>query len=161
MNLKGMTKEQLRALQKAIKDEIGTLGGGKSTKADEVRKIVDELKPFTESIDAAKDAYIAKGFNVEIKKNKNGLVTKWSLKRGKSTSEERTMTVEEFKKVLNRLGDEEFGSKQIKNALIAMELFNRKLQPTLGLALKGTYGKLIEKANDEIRGPSVRYRKVK
>ncbi len=90
-----------------------------------------------------------------------GLVTKWSLKRGKSTSEERTMTVDEFKKVLNRLGDEEFGSKQIKNALIAMELFNRKLQPTLGLALKGTYGKLIERANNETRGPGVRYRKVK
>ena len=161
MNLEGLTKEQLKALRDQIQSTIRTMPGGKSTKADEVRKMVEELKPFTDSINAAKDAYIAKGFNVEIKTNKNGLVTKWSLKRGKNTSEERTMTIDEFKKALNRLGDEEFGSMHIKNALVAMELFNRKLQPTLGLALKGTYGKLIERANNETRGPGVRYRKVK
>ena len=159
--IKGITDPAvLKAILDAAKYKKTEIGG-RVKKVDEGKKLAEELKEFTNSVFAAKDAYIAKGFNVEIKTNKNGLVTKWSLKRGKSTSEERTMTVEEFKKVLNRLGDEEFGSKQIKNALIAMELFNRKLQPTLGLALKGTYGKLIERANDETRGPGVRYRKVK
>jgi hypothetical protein len=72
------------------------------------------------------------------------------------------MSVQEFNSIVDRLGDRDFSSKDIMNALIGSGIGNRKLQPTLGNILKGLYGEpIIEKANEYTRGPGVRYRKVK
>ena len=135
--------------------------GGRIKKEDPAKKLAEELQEFTNNIFSAKDAYVSKGLTVEIKTNKNGLVTKWVLKRNPNASAVRTMTVDEFKSILGRLGDGELKSSDIQNALIGSGIGARKLQPTLGNILRGMYGPLIEKANDEVRGPGVRYRKVK
>ena len=157
-----MSKEELKALKAAIQAELGLLGGQKNAKAEKARLTAEELKPFTDNIVAAKEEYESKGFNVSITTNKNGLVTKWALKRTKGADAEKTMSVDEFRKVIVRLGDKEFSSKDILNALIGSGIGARKLQPTLGNILKGLYGEpLIEKANEDTRGPGVRYRKVK
>ena len=75
---------------------------------------------------------------------------------------EKTMTMQEFNSIVHRFGNEEFGSKHIQNALIGSGIGLRKLQPTLGLILKGMYGESpIEKVPGVDKGPGVRYRKVK
>jgi hypothetical protein len=72
------------------------------------------------------------------------------------------MSVQEFNSIVNLLGDGELSSKDIHDALAKGGIGARKLQPTLGLILKGMHGEpLIEKANEDTRGPGVRYRKVK
>ena len=162
MDFTGKTKAELRALKIALQEQIRSLGGTLNAKAEKARVTTEELKPFTDNILAAKEAYESKGFIVEIKTSKSGLITKWALKRTKSNDAEKTMSVDEFRKVIVRLGDKEFSSKDILNALIGSGIGARKLQPTLGNILKGLYGEpLIEKANEDTRGPGVRYRKVK
>ena len=74
----------------------------------------------------------------------------------------KTMSVQEFNSIVNILGDGELSSKDIQNALNKSGIGARKLQPTLGLIIKGIFGKSpIEKLKYETRGPGVRYRKVK
>jgi len=135
--------------------------GGRVKKVDEGKKLAEELQEFTNTIHAAKDAYVSKGFNVEIKTNKNGLVTKWSLKRSNTIGGVKTLRYEEFTSILGRLGDSEFGSKQIMNALIGSGIGARKLQPTLGLILRGSNGPSpIEKVPGTDKAGTL-YRKVK
>ncbi len=161
MDIKNMTKEQLKALKAQIQAELGLLGGQNGGKAEKARLTAEELKPFTDNIIAAKAEYESKGFNVEIKTNKNGLVTKWSLKRSNTIGGVKTLRYEEFTSVLGRLGDTEFGSKQIMNALIGSGIGARKLQPTLGLILRGSNGPSpIEKVPGTDKAGTL-YRKVK
>ena len=161
MEFKNMTKEQLKALKAQIQAELGLLGGKGNGKAEKARLTAEELKPFTDNIIAAKEAYESKGFIVEIKTNKNGLVTKWALKRNNTIGAEKAMSVDEFRKILVRLGDKEFSSRDIKNALIGSGIGDRKLQPTLGLILKGMHGDIgVQKVDGVDKGPGVRYIKV-
>ena len=156
-----MSKEELKALKIAIQVELGLLGGKGNAIAEKARLIAEELKPFTDNIVAAKEEYVSKGFNVSITTNKNGLVTKWALKRTKGADAEKTMSVDEFRKVIVRLGDKEFSSKDILNALIGSGIGARKLQPTLGNILKGMFGDMgVQKVAGTDKGPGVRYIKV-
>jgi hypothetical protein len=160
--IKGITDPAvIKAILDAAKGKKAEIGG-RVKKVDEGKKLAEELQEFTNTIHAAKDAYVSKGFNVEIKTNKNGLVTKWSLKRSNTIGAVKTMSVDEFQKILVRLGDKEFSSKDIKNALIGSGIGDRKLQPTLGLILKGMHGNIgVQKVDGVDKGPGVRYIKVK
>ena len=161
MEIKNMTKEQLKALKAQIQVELDLLGGKGNGKAEKARLTAEELKPFTDNIIAAKEAYESKGFNVSITKNKNGLVIKWALKRTKGADAEKTLGYDEFTKVLGLLGDGEFSSKDISRALMNSDIGPRKLQPTLGLILRGVNAPSpIEKVPGTDKG-GTKYRKVK
>ena len=161
MELKKMSKEELKALKTAIQVELGLLGGKGNANAEKARLIAEELKPFTDNIVAAKEAYDSKGFNVSITTNKNGLVTKWALKRTKGADAEKTLGYDEFTKVLALLGNGEFSSKDINKALTNSDIGPRKLQPTLGLILKGVNAPSpIEKVPGTDKAGTL-YRKVK
>ena len=156
-----MSKEELKALKIAIQVELGLLGGKGNAIAEKARLIAEELKPFTDNIIAAKEAYDSKGFNVSITTNKNGLVTKWALKRTKGADAEKTLGYDEFTKVLALLGNGEFSSKDINKALTNSDIGPRKLQPTLGLILKGVNAPSpIEKVPGTDKAGTL-YRKVK
>ena len=161
MELKKMSKEELKALKTAIQVELGLLGGKGNANAEKARLIAEELKPFTDNIVAAKAAYDSKGFNVSITTNKNGLVTKWALKRTKGADAEKTLGYDEFTKVLALLGNGEFSSKDINKALTNSDIGPRKLQPTLGLILRGVNAPSpIEKVPGTDKAGTL-YRKVK
>ena len=161
MELKKMSKEELKALKIAIQVELGLLGGKGNANAEKARLIAEELKPFTDNIVAAKAAYDSKGFNVSITTNKNGLVTKWALKRTKGADAEKTLGYDEFTKVLALLGNGEFSSKDINKALTNSDIGPRKLQPTLGLILRGVNAPSpIEKVPGTDKAGTL-YRKVK
>ena len=128
--------------------------------------LAKQLEETTQSIINAHKLYREKGFDVEIRIcHDTGLISKWSL-RSKypmrpKTAAAKIMTRQEFYDILNRL-DDVFSSRDIQNALIATNIGPRRLQPTLGFIIKGIFGKpQIEMVNQGIRGPSVRYRKVK
>ena len=137
--------------------------------------LAKELEEATQSIINAHKLYQEKGFDVEFRIcSRTGLMSKWILKNKfpKRIKDEgnglnnvaavKTMLVKEFNSIVNHLGDGEFSSKDIQNALNKSGIGARKLQPTLGLIIKGIFGKSpIEKLNYETRGPGVRYRKVK
>ena len=161
MELKKMSKEELKALKIAIQVELGLLGGKGNANAEKARLTAEELKPFTDNIVAAKEAYDSKGFNVSITTNKNGLVTKWALKRTKGADAEKTLGYDEFTKVLALLGNGEFSSKDINKALTNSDIGPRKLQPTLGLILRGVNAPSpIEKVPGTDKAGTL-YRKVK
>ena len=161
MELKKMSKEELKALKAAIQAELGLLGGKGNANAEKARLTAEELKPFTDNIIAAKEAYDSKGFNVSITTNKNGLVTKWALKRTKGADAEKTLGYDEFTKVLALLGNGEFSSKDINKALTNSDIGPRKLQPTLGLILRGVNAPSpIEKVPGTDKAGTL-YRKVK
>ena len=150
---------------------------------DEVRKekvletigIAKELEHLAEIFKNAQRLYAEKGFTVELRfDSSTGLISKWILKNRfpkrfkdegnglNNVAAVKTMLVKEFNSIVNSLGDGEFSSKDIQNALNKSGIGARKLQPTLGLIIKGIFGKSpIEKLNYETRGPGVRYRKVK
>lgn len=156
-----MSKEELKALKTAIQVELGLLGGKGNAIAEKARLIAEELKPFTDNIVAAKEEYVSKGFNVSITTNKNGLVTKWALKRTKGADAEKTLGYDEFTKVLALLGNGEFSSKDINKALTNSDIGPRKLQPTLGLILRGVNAPSpIEKVPGTDKAGTL-YRKVK
>ena len=156
-----MSKEELKALKIAIQVELGLLGGKGNANAEKARLIAEELKPFTDNIVAAKEEYVLKGFNVSITTNKNGLVTKWALKRTKGADAEKTLGYDEFTKVLALLGNGEFSSKDINKALTNSDIGPRKLQPTLGLILRGVNAPSpIEKVPGTDKAGTL-YRKVK
>jgi hypothetical protein len=162
MDFTGKTKAELRAMKLALQAHIRSLGGTVNANAEKARLTAEELKPFTDNIIAAKEAYNSKGFNVSITTNKNGLVTKWALKRTKGADAEKTLGYDEFTKVLGLLGNGEFSSKDINMALTNSDIGPRKLQPTLGLILRGVNAPSpIEKVPGTNKGPGVRYRKVK
>lgn len=137
--------------------------------------VAKELEYFVEIFKDAQRLYAEKGFVVElVLDGQTGLISKWILKnrfpkylkvdsgRLKKLPPEKTMTMQEFNSIVHRFGNEEFGSKHIQNALIGSGIGLRKLQPTLGLILKGMYGESpIEKVPGVDKGPGVRYRKVK
>ena len=144
-------------------------------KAAKTIVIAKELESFVEIFKDAQRLYAEKGFAVElVLDGQTGLISKWILKnrfpkhlkvdsgRLKKLPPEKTMTMQEFNSIVDRFGNEEFGSKHIQNALIGSGIGLRKLQPTLGLILKGMYGESpIEKVPGVDKGPGVRYRKVK
>ncbi len=161
MDFTGKTKAELRAIKVAIQQQILLLGGKGTGKGEQARLTAEELKPFTDNIIAAKEAYVSKGFNVSIKTNKNGLVTKWALKRTKGADAEKTLGYDEFTKVLGLLGNGEFSSKDISRALVNSDIGPRKLQPTLGLILRGVNAPSpIEKVPGTDKG-GTKYRKLK
>jgi hypothetical protein len=128
--------------------------------------LAKQLKEATESIINAHKLYQEKGFDVEIRICPDtGLLSKWSL-RSKypmrpKVAAENLMTRQEFYDILNRL-DDVFSNRDIHKALLESNIGPRKLQPTLGFIIQGMFGKpQIEMVNQGIRGPSVRYRKVK
>jgi hypothetical protein len=128
--------------------------------------LAKQLEEATESIINAHKLYQEKGFDVEIRICPDtGLLSKWSL-RSKypmrlKVAAEQSMTRQEFYDILNRL-DDVFSNRDIHKALLESNIGPRKLQPTLGFIIKGMFGKpQIEMVNQGIRGPSVRYRKVK
>jgi len=150
---------------------------------DEIRKekvlktigIAKELESLVQLFKDAQKMYADKGFSVNlIFDPETGLISKWILKNRfpkrikndgnglNNVAAFKTMSVQEFNSIVDRLGDRDFSSNDIMNALIGSGIGVRKLQPTLGNILKGLYGEpLIEKANEYTRGPGVRYRKVK
>jgi hypothetical protein len=128
--------------------------------------LAKQLEEATESIINAHKLYQEKGFDVEIRICRDtGLLSKWNLiskypMRPKLAAA-KLMTRQEFYDILNRL-DDVFSSRDIQNALLESNIGPRRLQPTLGFIIKGMFGKpQIEMVNQGIRGPSVRYRKVK
>jgi len=158
----------LKKKQKALK----SLRPNRDEKANTIAK---ELEPYSVNVRAAMEAYRSKGFDVKIEVGENGLIKKWSLKgkypkrnlNGGGAEEApgndiKTMRYEEFTSILGRLGDSEFSSKEIKNALIGSGIGVRKLQPTLGNILRGIEGPSpIEKVAGTDKGPGVRYIRVK
>ena len=135
MDFSGKTAAELREIQRIIRDTIRQIPGTGSAKAEKARLMAEELKPFNDSIIAAKTAYESKGFIVEIKTSKKGLISKWSLKRGNTVEAEKGMSPKEFESIFSKLNDNQFSAKDIKKALNASGIGARKLQPTLGLAL--------------------------
>lgn len=128
--------------------------------------LAKQLEEATQSIINAHKLYQEKGFDVEIRICRDtGLLSKWNL-RSKYPMRPRVIPIkimhyEEFRTILNRLSDV-FSSKDIHNALLESNIGPRRLQPTLGFIIKGMFGKpQIEMVNQGIRGPSVRYRKLK
>jgi hypothetical protein len=135
MDFSGKTAAELREIQRILKDVIRNTPGAGNAKAENARLLAEELKPFNDSIEAAKTAYESKGFIVEIKISKKGLISKWSLKRGNTVEAEKGMSPQEFQSIFSKLNDNQFSAKDIKKALIASGIGARKLQPTLGIAL--------------------------
>ena len=169
-----MSEEEMRLKIKEYQDAIRNRKKLKTNRKDQAVKLANELSSVTETVFAAQRAYAEKGFEVIIEtSSETGLITKWKLKnkypqrvraagRGvNNVAPVKTMSVQEFNSIVDRFGNEEFGSKHIQNALIGSGIGLRKLQPTLGLILKGMYGESpIEKVPGVDKGPGVRYRKV-
>lgn len=128
--------------------------------------LAKELEEATQSIINAHKLYQEKGFDVEIKIcSRTGLMSKWNLKSKypmrTGLTPAKSMHYEEFRTILNRL-DDVFSSKDIHNELIKSNIGPRRLQPMLGLIIKGMHGESpIELVPGTYRGPGVRYRKVK
>jgi hypothetical protein len=141
---------------------------------DEVRKekagktiiVAKELESFVEIFKDAQRLYAEKGFAVELVLDREtGLISKWILKnrfpKRLGVAPIKVMHYEEFRTILNRL-DDVFSSKDIHKALIESNIGPRRLQPMLGLIIKGMHGESpIELVPGTYRGPGVRYRKVK
>ena len=166
-----------------LKDLIGGFIGTpiprpkpKTNREEKIIALAKQLEEANQSIINAHILYQEKGIDVEIRICRDtGLISKWKLKNkypkrivvggggvNNSVPADKTMSVQEFNSIVNHLGDGEFSSKDIQNALNKSGIGARKLQPTLGLIIKGIFGKSpIEKLNYETRGPGVRYRKVK
>ena len=166
----------IEAFLRQLKARKAKLKAIKPNKVEKAKEAAVKLSAFTDGIYAAQKAYEDLGFAVELETSlETGLVTKWKLKNkypkrivvggggvNNSVPADKTMSVQEFNSIVNHLGDGEFSSKDIQNALNKSGIGARKLQPTLGLIIKGIFGKSpIEKLNYETRGPGVRYRKVK
>ena len=166
----------IEAFLRQLKAQKAKLKAIKPNKVEKAKEAAVKLSAFTDGIYAAQKAYEDLGFAVELEtSSETGLITKWKLKNkypkrivvgggvGNSrVQNDKTMSVQEFNSIVNLLGDGELSSKDIQDALTKGGIGARKLQPTLGLILKGMYGEpLIEKANEDTRGPGVRYRKVK
>ena len=169
-----MSEEEMRRKIQEYKDELRKRKKLKINRKDQAVKLANELSSVTESVFAAQRAYAEKGFEVIVEiSEETGLVTKWKLKNKypkrnrvsggiKNAAAPKTMSVQEFNSIVDRLGDGELSSKDITNALIGSGIGVRKLQPTLGLILKGMHGvSRIEKVPGTDKGPGVRYRKVK
>ena len=128
--------------------------------------LAKELEEATQSIINAHKLYQEKGFDVEIRIcSRTGLISKWNLKSKypmhTGLVPAKIMHYEEFCTILNRL-DDVFSSKDIHKALIESNIGPRRLQPMLGLIIKGMHGESpIELVPGIYRGPGVRYRKVK
>ncbi len=166
---------QLQYMINALKAQYKAVTKVKTNRKEQAVKLGNELASVTESIFAAQRAYADKGFEVIIETSQEtGLVTKWKLKNKypqrvraggggvNNVASVKTMSVQEFNSIVDRLGDGELSSKDITNALIGSGIGVRKLQPTLGLILKGMHGESrIEKVPGTDKGPGVRYRKVK
>ena len=170
-----MSEEEIRIKIQEYQDELRKRKKLKTNRKDHAVKLANELSAVTETVFAAQKAYAEKGFEVIIEtSSETGLITKWKLKNKypqrvraggggvNNVASLKTMSVQEFNSIVNLLGDGELSSKDIQDALTKGGIGARKLQPTLGLILKGMHGEpLIEKANEDTRGPGVRYRKVK
>ena len=149
---------------------------------DEIRKakvlktigIAKELESLVEIFQNAQKLYAEKGFSVKLRfDSETGLISNWTLKNRfpkrikddgnglNNVDAVKTMSVQEFNSILNRL-DDVFSSKDIHNELIKSNIGPRRLQPMLGLIIKGMHGESpIELVPGTYRGPGVRYRKVK
>lgn len=169
-----MSEEEMRLKIKEYQDAIRNRKKLKTNRKDQAVKLANELSSVTETVFAAQRAYAEKGFEVIIEtSSETGLITKWKLKnkypqrvraagRGvNNVAPVKTMSVQEFNSIVNRLGDGELSSKDIMNALIESGIGARKLQPTLGLILRGMHGEpAIKKVAGTDKGPGVRYIKV-
>lgn len=165
---------QLQFMIKALKDQYKSVTKVKINRKDQAVKLANELSSVTETVFAAQRAYAEKGFEVIIEtSSETGLITKWKLKNKypqrvraagggvNNVAPVKTMSVQEFNSIVNRLGDGELSSKDIMNALIGSGIGARKLQPTLGLILRGMHGEpAIKKVAGTDKGPGVRYIKV-
>ena len=158
-----------RSIEDIRRDEV------RKEKASKTIVIAKELEFLVEKFKDAQRLYAEKGFAVELLLDREtGLISKWILKnrfpkhmkvdsgKSKPIVAVKTLHYQEFISILVRLEDHEFSSRDIMNALIGSGIGVRKLQPTLGLILKGMHGKSpIEKVPGVEKGPGVRYRKVK
>lgn len=165
----------IEAFLRQLKDQKKKLKSIKPNKVEKAKEAALKLSAFTDSIYAAQKAYEELGFAVELEtSSETGLITKWKLKNKypqrvraggggvNNVAAVKTMSVQEFNSIVNRLGDGELSSKDIQDALKDSGIGARKLQPTLGLILKGMHGESpIEKIPGVDKGPGVRYRKVK
>ena len=165
----------IEAFLRQLKAQKAKLKAIKPNKVEKAKDAAVKLSSHTDSIYAAQKAYEELGFAVELEtSSETGLVTKWKLKNkypkrivvggggvNNSVPADKTMSVQEFNSILNRL-DDVFSSKDIHNELIKSNIGPRRLQPMLGLIIKGMHGESpIELVPGIYRGPGVRYRKVK
>jgi len=162
----------LEQLLKQIKDQKKAIKADVRKQRTDVIAIAQTLAPATQSVLDAVKAYEEKGFFVDIETDeKTGLIRKWKLKNRRpkiqkiggatrNQSSIKQMKPNEFQQILSRLPDE-FGAKDIMNALIGSGIGERKIQPTFGNIIKGMFGEMgVEKVPGMDQGPSVRYRKV-
>ena len=169
-----MSEEEIRIKIQEYQDELRKRKKLKTNRKDHAVKLANELSSVTETVFEAQKAYAEKGFEVIIEtSSETGLITKWKLKNKypqrvraggggvNNVAAVKTMSVQEFNSIVNRLGDGELSSKDIMNALIGSGIGARKLQPTLGLILRGMHGEAaIKKVAGTDKGPGVRYIKV-
>lgn len=162
----------LEKLQQQIRDQKKALKAEARKQRTDVIAIAQTLAPATQNVLDAVKAYEEKGFFVDIEiDEKTQLIRKWKLKNRRpkkqniggttrNQSSIKQMKPNEFQQILSRLPDE-FGAKDIMNALIGSGIGERKLQPTFGNIIKGMFGDMrVEKVPGMDQGPSVRYRKV-
>ena len=148
---------------------------------DEIRKakvlktigIAKELESLVEIFQNAQKLYAEKGFSVKLRfDSETGLISNWTLKNRfpkrikddgnglNNVDAVKTMSVQEFNSILNRL-DDVFSSKDIHNELIKSNIGPRRQQPMLGLIIKGMNGESpIEKVPGTDKAGTL-YRKVK
>ena len=169
-----MSEEEIRLKIQEYQDELRKRKKLKTNRKDHAVKLANELSSVTETVFEAQKAYAEKGFEVIIEtSSETGLITKWKLKNKypqrvraggggvNNVAAVKTMSVQEFNSIVNRLGDGKLSSKDIMNALIGSGIGIRKLQPTLGLILRGMHGEpAIKKVAGTDKGPGVRYIKV-
>ena len=157
--------QQIKNQKKLIKEEA------RKQRVDVVA-IAQSLAPATQSVFDAQKAYEEKGFFVDIETDeKTGLIRKWKLKNRRpkkqgaaggirSQASVKQLRPDEFKQILSRLPDT-FGAAEIRDALIASGIGDRKLQPAFGNILKGVFGDIgVVKVPGADKGPGVRYKKV-
>ena len=163
----------LEKLQQQIRDQKKALKAEARKQRTDVIAIAQTLAPATQNVLDAVKAYEEKGFYVDIEiDEKTQLIRKWKLKNRRpkiqkiggatrNQSSIKQMKPNEFQQILSRLPDE-FGAKDIINALTGSGIGERKIQPTFGNIIKGMFGDMgVEKVPGIDKGPSVRYRKVK
>ena len=169
-----MSEEEIRLKIQEYQDELRKRKKLKTNRKDHAVKLANELSSVTETVFEAQKAYAEKGFEVIIEtSSETGLITKWKLKNKypqrvraagggvNNVAAVKTMSVQEFNSIVSRLGDGKLSSKDIMNALIGSGIGIRKLQPTLGLILRGMHGEpAIKKVAGTDKGPGVRYIKV-
>ena len=156
---------KLKASKKALKE------AAKKQKLDVVA-IANTLASVTQSVLDAQKAYEEKGFIVEIEiDEKTKLITKWKLRNRRlktqmvggvlvKSAKIDQFTPNDLKEIISIL-PEVFSAKDIKKALIDLNIGERKLQPGLGKILSGEYNdRGIEKVPGTDKG-GTRYRKVK